>query len=153
MMKRFFALVLAALLLLAALPMTVTAAAEDKLVSTSTEYFDDGSYVVINVYESAIQPRTGKIGYAETTYYSANGTKIFKVSVDGSFEYTYGVSVKATSATASVAVYDSKTSFVSKNAYTSGASAIGSGTVSYSGSTITRTAKVTCDKYGNLSYS
>ena len=152
-MKRFFALILVALVLLAALPMAATAASQDKLVSTFTEYFDDGSYAVTNVYESAIQPRTGKSGYAETSYYTANSTLIFIVGVQGSFEYTYGVSVKATSATASVAVYDSKTSFVSKNAYTSGASAIGSGTVSYSGSTITRTAKVTCDKYGNLSYS
>ncbi|MCH5352643.1 MAG: hypothetical protein J1E06_04165 [Acutalibacter sp.] len=152
-MKRVFTLALSVLLLLSAIPVAATAASVDKLVSTSTEYFDDGSYAIIDVYESAIQPRTGKTGYAETTYYSANGTRIFKVTVTGSFEYTYGVSASATSATVSVAIYNSNTSFVSKNAYTSGASAVGSGTVSYSGSTITKTARVTCDKYGTLSYS
>ena len=151
MMKRFFTLVLAALLLLAALPMAATAAAEDKLVSTSTEYFDDGSYAVTNVYESAIQPRTGKTGYAEAIYYAANGAQIFKVTVTGSFDYTYGVSAKATSATASVSLYDSSASFVSKNAYTSGASAVANGVIKHSGVTVSKTVTLTCDKYGNLS--
>lgn len=151
-MKRFVALFIVAVLLLASLPMAASATTADKLISTSTEYLEDGSYVVTNVYESAIQPRTGKTGYAEATYYTQNGTKVFVVTVDGTFEYTYGVSSKATGATASVSIYSANASFVSKNAYTSGASAVGSGTVSYSGSPITKTAKVTCDKYGNLSY-
>lgn len=149
-MKRFFALALVVLLLVA-LPVAAVAASEDKLVSTSTEHLEDGSYVVINVYEPALQPRTGKTGYAEATYYTANGKKVFVVTVNGTFEYTYGVSSKATSATASVSIYDSTASFVSKNAYTTGASAVANGVIKQSGDTFSKTVRVTCDKYGNLS--
>lgn len=150
-MKRFLALTLTVLLLLASLPMAAFAAPADKLVSTTTEYFEDGSYLVTNVYENAMQPRTGKLGYKDSTYYTASGTKVFIVTVNGTFDYTYGISSKATGATALVSIYSNKASFVSKNAYTDGASAIATGTVDYSGDKITRTVILTCDKYGNLS--
>lgn len=150
-MKRFLALTLTVMLLLISTSVAAFAAPEDKLVSTSTEYLDDGSYIVTNVYEPAIQPRTGKIGSKDSTYYTANGTKVFVVTVNGTFSYVYGVSSTATGAEAVVSIYSNKASFVSKNAYTDGASAIATGTVSYLGTHITRTVVLTCDKYGNLS--
>lgn len=152
-MKRYGVLILTVLFLLTLLPMSASAVLTEKLISSSTEYLEDGSYFVTNVYESAVQPRTGKTGYAEATYYSLTGTKVFVVTVDGSFDYTYGVSVKATSATASVSLYSTNASFVSKNAYTSGSSAVATGVVKYSDNTVSKTVTLTCDKYGNLSYS
>lgn len=149
-MKRFLVLTLAVLMLLPILSVTAIAAPTDKLVSTTTEYLENGSYTVTNVYESAIQPRTGKSGYATTTYYASNGSKIFGVTVNGTFSYVEAVTSAATGATASVSIYSNKASFVSKNAYTSGATAIATGTVNYSGDTITKTVTLTCDKYGNL---
>lgn len=148
-MKRVLALVLT-VLLLSSFSMVAFAAPADKLISTTTEYSEDGSYIVTEIYESAIQPRTGKTGYAESTYYSSNGSKIFVVTVNGTFSYVEAVTSAATSATASVSIYSNKASFVSKNAYTSGATAVATGTVNYSGDTITRTVTLTCDKYGNL---
>lgn len=150
-MKRFLSIFLVLVLFTCTFSVAATAVPEDTLISTTTEYLEDGSYFVTKVYESAIQPRTGKIGSKDSTYYSANGTKIFSVTVNGSFEYTPAVSATATGATATVARYTEKASFVSKDAYTSGASAIAVGTVSYNGINITRTVVLTCDKYGNLS--
>ncbi len=149
-MKRFLAFVLTMLLLFSSFSMAAFAAPVDKLISTTTEYFDDGSYVVTNVYENAIQPRTGKTGAKEATYYTANGSRVFVVTVNGTFSYVEAVTSAATGATATVSIYSNKASFVSKNAYTSGASAIATGTVNYSGDTITKTVTLTCDKYGNL---
>lgn len=150
-MKRFLAIVLTVLLTASALSMTAAAAPADKLISTSTEYLEDGSSIVTSVYESAIQPRTGKKGYKEAVYKAADGTKVFAVTVDGTFEYTYGVSSKATGAAAKVAIYSPKASYVSKNAYTSGASAIATGVVKYNENTVSKTVVLTCDRYGNLS--
>lgn len=150
-MKRFLALVLSILLILPILSVAASAASADKLISTTTEYYEDGSYAVINVYENMIQPRTGKTGYKDGIYYSFNGTSIFKVTVNGSFDYVYGISSTAKSATANVSIYNSDTSFVSKNAYTSGASAVATGTVKYLGNVVSKTVTLTCDKYGNLS--
>lgn len=141
-MKRVLALVLT-VLLLSSFSMVAFAAPADKLISTTTEYSEDGSYIVTEIYESAIQPRTGKTGYAESTYYSSNGSKIFVVTVNGTFSYVEAVTSTATSATASVSIYSNKASFVSKNAYISGATAVATGTVNYSGDTITKTVTLT----------
>ena len=150
-MKRFLSVFLVILIFTCALSVTATAAPTDTLISSSVEYLEDGSYFVTNIYESAIQPRTGKSGSKDSIYYGADGTKLFVVTVNGTFEYTPAVSATATSATATVGRYTDKASFVSKDAYTSGASAYAVGTVSYNGINITRTVVLTCDKYGVLS--
>lgn len=150
-MKRFLSFFLVTLLLICFFSVTAIAEPEDKLISTSVEYLEDGSYFVTNVYESAIQPRTGLIGSKDSTYYGSDGTKIFVVTVNGTFSYVYGSSAGATGATAVVSIYSNKASYVSKSAYTRDASAYAVGTVSYNGINITRTVVLTCDKYGNLS--
>lgn len=149
-MRRFLILILTVLVAASALTITAAAAPGDRLVSTSTEYLEDGSFIVTSVYEFAIQPRTGKTGYKEAVYRASDGTKIFFVTVDGAFEYTYGVSSKATGAKATVAIYSSQASYVSRNAYTSGASAIATGVVKYNGNTVSKAVVLSCDKYGNL---
>ena len=94
---------------------------------------------------------TSKSGSKTKTYYSASNTAIFSVTVTGGFSYTYGVSASATSSVATVYIFDSSATFVSKNAYTSGATAYATGTVKYRGNSATLTVSLTCDKYGNLS--
>ena len=150
-MKRFLSFCLAILLLASAFSVTAVAAPENRLVSTSVEYLEDGSYFITEVYESAIQPRTGQIGSKTSTYYGENGSKIFSVTVNGTFSYVYCSSVGATGAEAIVNIFNNNASYVSKSAYTREASAYAVGTVSYNGINITRTVVLTCDKYGNLS--
>lgn len=150
-MKKAVSLVLA-LLMIAAL-FTITVSAEESkgtLISQTVENLENGDYVVTELYESAIQPRTGKSGSKTSTYYSG-GTAIWAVTVQGTFTYTYGVSSSATGSTAYVNTYSSSATYIGKNAYYTGSTATASGTVKYNNVTNTRSVSVSCDKYGNLS--
>lgn len=149
-MKRFlsFAMVMALLSSMFALHVNAAESADD-LVSRTIEYLDNGDYIVTETYKPAIQPFSGTSGYKTATYTNSSGSRIFAVTVYGSFSYN-GSSSSATSSSASVDIYASNTSFVSKNAYTSGSSAYGVGTAKYSGINCSVTAKLTCDKNGNL---
>ena len=121
----------------------------DKLVSRTIEVLDNGDYIVREVYEPAIQPRSSKTGSAVETYTNAAGSAIWAVKVTGTFTYN-GSTSSATSSSVSVEIYNSGASFISKNASYSDNTARGTGSVKYSGYTATRTASVSCDKNGNL---
>lgn len=122
---------------------------KDILVKRTIEVLDSGDTVTTEIYECAIQPRSGKTGYATSTYKNSAGKKIWLLTVTGSFTYN-GVTSSATSAEASVSIYDTTANFVSKNAYTSGSTATGTATITYLGSRTTLKASVSCDKDGNL---
>lgn len=122
---------------------------KDILVKQTIEVLDNGDIVSTEIYECAVQPRSGKTGYATYTYKNSAGTKIWMLTITGSFTYN-GVTSTATSAEASVHIYDANAKTVSKSAYTSGATATGTATVSYLHSQVTGSASVSCDKNGNL---
>lgn len=150
-MKKLLAMFLSVLLLMGLCSTAAMAATrEDTLLSRSEEILENGDYIVTEVYKNAVQPRTGASGYSTSTYYSASGTKIWDVTVQGYFSYTYGVSSTATSAEAYVTIYNNGATFVSKDAYTSGNTAIATGTVRHNLSVATRSVDVACDKYGNI---
>lgn len=121
----------------------------DKLISQSIEYLENGDYIVREVFEPLIQPRSSKTGSAIETYRNSSGAAIWTVKVTGTFTYT-GSTSSATGSSATVEVYNSNASFISKNASYSGNTARATGSVNYSGYTATRTAYVSCDKNGNL---
>ncbi len=121
---------------------------QDVLVSRTEDVLDNGDSVVIELYESAAQLRTGKNGYKTLTYYNSGGSAIW--AVNGSFTYNYGVSSTATGASAVVEIFNSNATYISKNAYTSGNTATATGTVRYNTVSTTRSVSVSCDKYGNL---
>lgn len=149
-MKKFISVVLASLLFISCTVFVSAKEPQDILVSRTVEVLENGDTIVTELYENAIQPRTGKSGHKDYTYRNSSGTAIWGVTVDGTFTYNYGVSSTATSATATVKIYSSNADFVSKNAYTSGNTATATGTVSYNASVMTRSVSVSCDKYGNL---
>ena len=119
--------------------------------SPCIEYFEDGSYAVTEITETNSLARATKSGVASKTYFSSSGKKIVTLELTGSFNYTSGVSATATSATVAVILHTSDAKYVSRNSYCSGATAHGSVTFTYNGTNRTLTAKLTCDKYGNLS--
>lgn len=121
----------------------------DVLVKRTVEVLDNGDSIVTEVYECAVQPRSGKTGYASATYWNSLGAAVWKVTVTGTFTYN-GTTSSATNATASVSIYNSNAKFVSKNAYTSGQKATATATVKYDTVQTTRSASVSCDKNGNL---
>lgn len=149
-MKKILTFLMTAVLLISALSICVSAKEpEDILLSRTLETLENGDVVITELYENAVQPRTGKTGYKVGSYTSGEKT-IWNVRVDGSFTYTYGVSSQATAAKATVKIYDSNASYVSRSAYTSGNTATATGTVTYLHSTTTRSVSISCDKYGNL---
>ena len=58
---------------------------QDFLVSRTEDVLDNGDSVVIELYESAAQLRTGKNWYKTLTYYNSGGSAIWAVTVNGSF--------------------------------------------------------------------
>lgn len=142
--------VFASLLAPAAFAVEVPDTGEAK--STTVEYLDDGSYYIIEVTQlTSVGRSTNTDGYKKATYHSKDGTAIWTIQLHGFFTYTPGVSAKATSASVSVILHDPDASFVSKNAYVSGATAYGSTKVKYESVTTSKTVNLTCSTSGVLS--
>ncbi len=150
-MKKLLAVVLSVVLLMGLCSTAALAATpEDTLLSRSEEILENGDYIVTEVYKNAVQPRTGASGYTTSTYRNASGDAIWDLTVQGYFSYTYGVSSTATSAEATVRIFNSNASFVSKNAYTSGNTAFATGSITYRSIPASNSVSVSCDKYGNI---
>lgn len=159
-MKRVVSIFLATILLIGSLASVVGASEAPTVTKYSTiEYLENGDYIVtelaVDSSDTPIQvkdqeTRATKTGYKTATYYNSAGTKIWSVTVTGTFSYTYGVSATATSSSATVNIFVSGATFKNKNAYTTGNTAIASGTVVYNGMSTTKSVSVSCDKYGNL---
>lgn len=150
-MRKWFLLLSIVVLLVCFGSFTVSAQEpKDVLISRTVEVLDNGDSIVIELYENAVQVRTGKSGYRTYTYRNSSGSAVWNLTVDGSFIYNYGVSSTATSATATVNIYNNNARFISKNAYTSGNTATATTTVAYNTVSTTRSVSVSCDIYGNL---
>ena len=150
-MKKAISILLTALLLISLFSVSASAAEQqDILLSSTVEVLDNGDTVVTELYQSAVQSRTGASGHKTSTYYNSDGAAIWSVSVQGTFTYSYGVSSTATGASATVNIYNSNAKFIDKTAYTSGNTATASALSAYNSVTSARSVSVSCDKYGNL---
>lgn len=157
-MKRVVLLILTVVLIVSLFSVSVAASEEKSDVGySSIEYLDNGDYIVteLTINQSKdylpVSLMATRSGTKTKNYYNSSGTKIWSLTVSGTFSYTYGVSSTATSANATVNLFSSDASFVSKSAYTSGNTATATGTVAYYLVNKTMTVSVSCDKYGNLS--
>lgn len=133
--------------------------AENDLTNTYTSniiYLDNGDYVVITVDEYFTSKSTTKTGNKHYNYYNANDVLRWKVTLTGTFSYTYGVSSTCTKASHSVTIYDDSWSTDSAVSYKSGDAAYADVTMNQRLLGIVVYQKdvhlaLTCDKYGNLS--
>lgn len=151
-MKRIFAVVLCLALLcgVGAIPAAAEQLPGQVAVSRTVEQLSDGYYVVETVYQSVVQPRSNTTSGSKTAEYYYGSSHVFSVTVTGSFTYD-GSTAKATSASGAYTAYVPDVTRTGGNAYTSGASAIASVSVSYQGAPLSRTVRLTCDPNGNLS--
>lgn len=150
-MKKCLALFLAALCCCALCVMPVAALdVEEVTISTTRIDLPDGGYIIEEITQIPTLARTSYTSGAKTnTRYTASGHALYGVKVTGSFGYN-GSSSWATGSSATVPVYDSGVTFVSKNAWYSGNTAYASGSIKYLGITESRTVSISCDKNGNL---
>ena len=130
-MKKLSALIISALLFTGMLGLnTGAAAAEQKnqtLVSQTTEYFEDGSSVIISVYEDDMPAtRAGtftKSGSKTYTMKNNSGKKLWSFTLNGSFSVNSGVSSSCTSSSYSSKIEDDAWSLKTASAVKSGFSA------------------------------
>lgn len=130
-----------------------------QLVSESVEYYEDGSSLVISVYEETVQTRSNlynRVGRKDYKYRDANGTVLWTFAVTGEFRVLEGASVTCISASCSAEVFHEAWVCTRKYAETSGSWAIANGEFERSllGIVIDRDTvqvSLTCDVYGNLS--
>lgn len=154
-MKRFFSFAICILLVCSLFAVPVAAAeysgAEGTIVSQAVTNFADGSYFVETLYRSGIQLYSNTVSGGKTsTYYTSSGQAVYTIYLNGTFTYD-GSSATATDAEASLGTHIESAIPNDVTAYTSGASAYATGSVTYLGVTVSRTVKLTCDKDGNLS--
>lgn len=147
-MKRVISCLLVVLLIASAVPL---AAAKDN----NSVYFDDGSYITIDI--SVVKSRAaGSVSGSKTyTYHDSDGTSAWKAVLSGTFSYT-GSTSTCTASSCNVTIYDSAWYTVSKSASKSGNSATAAVTMGKKllGVTITKVPVnmvLTCDANGNLS--
>lgn len=153
-MKRFLSLLICCLLIGNIFALSVAAVeSEDEeqiIISQTVENMGNDCYYIETIYVPAIQPYANAKTGTKTAECIASGRTIYTISVTGTFTYD-GSTSDATSAAVSISTHVASASILSRNAYTSGASAIATGSVSYLGLTLQKTVTLTCDKNGNLS--
>lgn len=117
-MKKIFTLLLCTALFLGAFASTAHAW-EETTVNTVTTVYEDGSYCVSTIEESAIITRatSTKSGSKTNRYYNSSGDLQFTVIVYGTFSYT-GTSVTAIDHSYGYSITDTHWSFVSGRSYT-----------------------------------
>ena len=152
-MKRYFAFALVILLISIILPINVFATTSSD--SEEIIYFDDGSYITIEISSIDTRATSTKTGNKVYTYRNSDGTQQWKATLTGTFTYT-GSSSTCTSSSCNVSISDSDWYTISKSASKSGNSATASLTMGlkYLGVTVDRVSislKLTCDQNGNLS--
>lgn len=133
------------------LALPVLAVDTDTVVTTKRIDLDDGGYIVEEIVSSSTaRAASTKSGTKTSTRYNSNDVKLFSVVVTGTFRYN-GTTSWATASSATVNIYDSNVTYVSKSTSYSSNYAKATGSVTYYGDSESRTVTLYCDKDGNLS--
>lgn len=150
-MKRLLSFLLILTMLLCVFPVHGSAV-EKKL---ETVYFDDGSYMTVEIITRGTRASGSTSGSKPYTYYDSTGSAQWKATISGSFTYN-GSSATCTSSSVDVTIYDSAWYTISKSASKSGNAASASVTMGEKrgGVTVNRvpvSLSLSCDRTGNLS--
>lgn len=153
-MKRFLSLLFCALICVTIIPCHISAEEsnpDDQIIIAQTvEDVGNGFYYIETISVPAAQTYGNTRTGTKTAQCVYSGATIFTIAVTGTFTYD-GTTADATSATYSFTIFSEDATAKSRNAYTSGSSAIASASVYYKGFTLQKTVTLTCDKNGNLS--
>ena len=149
-MKRFISLLMLVIVIVGIVPVAV--GAEENNVHVI--YFEDGSYMTVEVLPWKMQASGSTSGGKRYTYYDLDGVSQWRADLTGTFSYN-GSSATCTSSSVDVTIINSGLYVISKKASKSGNTASASVTMgcSYDGimTTIPANLSLKCDKNGNLS--
>ena len=146
------------MLFTAAFPCYAASTTDTTTVNTEYEYYDDGSYAIINTiiegsHTTGVTPlATTKSKTASRTYsyYNQKNQKAWSMTLTAKFSYN-GSSATATSSSVSHTIYINGWSCSSKSATKSGATAKATGKFKYSTLTKTKTIGLKCSRTGTIS--
>lgn len=141
-----------------AFPCHAAAIADTTTINTEYEYYEDGSYAILNtvIVESAaneIEPLAAtksKTANRTYTYYNNKDKKAWAMTLTAKFSYN-GSKATATSSSVSHTIYINGWSCSNKSATKSGATAKATGTFKYATLTKTKTIGLKCSKTGTIS--
>lgn len=150
-MKRLLAIFVCFIIMISILAIPATAVENnDIIISQTVNYISDDCYYIETITVPSVQPFANSKTGTKSAVCVSSGTAIYTISVTGTFTYD-GSTSTATSASGSISAHVEGVTLKSRNAYTSGSSAIATGSVVYYGITLQKTVTLTCDKNGNLS--
>lgn len=135
-----------------AIPMSASASEEPTTI-VSTEYFEDGSYIVTTLTLPNSKTRSSKPA-SKTTTYNENGTALWSYTLSATFTYD-GNDSKCTSVSDSYTIYDSNWYKYSGSCgkdgnYASGTIVMKKKVLGVNVKTVTKSLNLSCDKYGNI---
>lgn len=118
-------------------------------------YFDDGSYMMVEIIENGTRASGSVTGNKVSTHYDSDGNAKWKAVLTGSFTYT-GSSATCTSASVDVTIYDSAWYTINKSASKRGNTAsasveMGRRVAGVTVAQVPANMTFTCDANGNLS--
>lgn len=153
--KRLLSLVLCTVFLVVCCTVGASAVSTDTgrvVISESTEYLEDGSYIVTTISVDAVQTYSYTTSGSKTsTWYNSSDVPMWSLEVYGTFEYQPGSYSYASSASRYVSLYSNKCSLSSSEAYCQNNSAIARATVYYGSVPSTMYVNLSCDTNGRLS--
>lgn len=155
-MKRTILSITTAFILL--VTMAIPCFASERNVEREYEYYDDGSYAIIettlitatSLATADINSTVSKRALRTYTYYSSSNKKEWDMTLDATFEYT-GSKATATKSSVDYTIYVTGWSCSSKSATKSGATAKASGTFKYKSVTKSKSIGLKCSKNGTIS--
>lgn len=122
---------------------------------TDVIYFDDGSYITVQMSMINLRASGTVKGNKVYTHYGSDNASNWKVVLTGSFTHT-GSNATCTASSIDVTIYDSAWYVISKSANKSGNEAYGTATIGEKvlGVTVSKIStdlSLSCDANGNLS--
>lgn len=153
-MKRIFSVALILLVMIALLPVRSFAIANTQ-TDENVIYFEDGSYIVVELIWADSRASGTKTATKTHKYYSSDNVEQWRAVLRGTFTYT-GSSATCTASSCDVTISDSSWYVSSKGVNKSGNTALCELTMGkkFLGVTIkkeTINMQITCDANGNLS--
>ena len=134
----------------------VYASEEEKIINTSVEYFDDGSYLIMTTAEIVNHSRASvKTGTRTYTHKASDDTTLWTYKITGTFSYT-GSSSTCTAVSDSYTISNDNWHMSSHSCSKSGNTAYGTVTMKYkvlgiTANTITKNISLSCSASGTLS--
>lgn len=146
------------MLFTATIPCHATSITDTEKIDTQYEYYDDGSYAIINtiIKDSntvgivPLATTKSKTANRTYTYFNQNNKKAWAITLTAKFNYN-GSTATATNSAVSHTIYINGWSCINKSATKSGATAKATGKFKYSTLTKTKTIGLKCSKTGTIS--